>query len=178
MRIISGIHKGRKLIAPKNLPTRPTTDFTKESLFNIIRHQYYFDEISVLDLFAGTGSISYEFASRGALNITAIDSHQACINFIEKTSRELEMPIQAFRLNVYSFIESTPSKYDIIFADPPYDIEISDLEKLVHLIFDHQILKPGGTLIIEHSKHVDISGLKNHTDSRKYGDSMLSFFQE
>lgn len=177
MRIISGIHKGRKIIAPRNLPSRPTTDFTKESLFNIIRHQYYFDEISVLDLFAGIGSISYEFASRGVLNITAVDSHQGCVNFIEKTAKELDMPIHALKLNAFNFIESTSSKFDLIFADPPYEFDVTEFEKLVHLVFEHAILNPQGTLIIEHSKFMDLTELKNHSNSRKYGDSILSLFE-
>lgn len=177
MRIISGIHRGRRIIAPKNLPTRPTTDFTKESLFNIIRHQFYFDEISVLDLFSGTGSISYEFASRGVLDITAVDSHQGCVDFIEKTAKELEMPIQALALNAFSFLESTTTKFDFIFADPPYDFEVSEIDKLVHLVFDKQLLNPEGVLVIEHSKHTDLSNLNKYQNSRKYGDSMLSFFE-
>lgn len=178
MRIISGIHKGRKIIAPKNLPSRPTTDFTKESLFNIIRHQFYFDEIAVLDLFAGTGSISYEFASRGVLHITAVDSHKGCIDFIEKTVNELEMPVRALKSNAFSFLESTASKFDLIFADPPYDFTITEFERLNHLIFENQILNSEGILIIEHSKHTDLSELQNHSDSRKYGDSVLSFFRK
>lgn len=177
MRIISGIHKGRKLIAPRNLPARPTTDFTKESLFNIITHRYYFEEISVLDLFAGTGSISYEFASRGVSNITAIDVHQGSVNFIDKTAKQLEMPIHAFKLNVFSFIESTPAKFDIIFADPPYNLEVDEFKKLIDLVFQHKILKPEGVLIIEHSKYTDLSNFINYSNSRKYGDSMLSFFE-
>ena len=86
MRIISGLYKGRKIVAPKNLPVRPTTDMSKEALFNILNNQYYFDDISVLDLFSGTGNISYEFASRGTENITAVDSHYDCIKFINQTA--------------------------------------------------------------------------------------------
>lgn len=178
MRIISGIHKGRRLIAPRNLPTRPTTDFAKESLFNILRHQFYFDEISVLDLFAGTGSISYEFASRGVPRIVSVDSHKGCIDFIEKTSKELELPIHSVKSKAASFIENSAEKFDIVFADPPYDFEIEEIEQLIELVFAHNLLNSNGILVVEHSKHTDLSENKNHSDSRKYGDSVLSFFEE
>ena len=91
MRIISGKYKGRKLVAPKKLPVRPTTDMAKEALFNILNNQYYFDEISVLDLFAGTGNISYEFASRGTENITCVDQNYGCIKYINETAELLEL---------------------------------------------------------------------------------------
>ena len=93
MRIISGEFKGRKIVAPKQLPVRPTTDMAKEALFNILNNQYYFDDISVLDLFSGTGNISYEFASRGTRQILAVDAHYGCIKFINQTSESFEMPI-------------------------------------------------------------------------------------
>ena len=94
MRIILGKNKGKRLIAPANLPVRPTTDFAKEALFNIINNYFYFDEISVLDLFSGTGNISYEFASRGCTDITSVDAHSGCVRFIQKTANELEYSIQ------------------------------------------------------------------------------------
>lgn len=177
MRIISGIHKGRRLIAPRNLPTRPTTDFTKESLFNILTNQFYFDEITVLDLFAGTGSISYEFASRGVPNITAIDSHQGCIRFIEKTAEELAMPIHALKLTASSFLETTALKFDVIFADPPYDFESEEIESLIDLVFSGELLHENGVLIVEHTKRIHFDEVPTHSDSRKYGDSVLSFFR-
>jgi len=177
MRIISGTHKGRRLIAPRNLPTRPTTDFTKESLFNILTNQFYFDEISVLDLFAGTGSISYEFASRGVPNITAVDSHQGCIRFIEKTSEDLDLPIQALKLAASSFLEATALKFDIIFADPPYDFEPTEIERLIDLIFGRELLNEEGVLIVEHTKRINFEEVPTYSESRKYGDSVLSFFR-
>lgn len=177
MRIISGIHKGRRLIAPRNLPTRPTTDFAKESLFNILTHQYYFDEISVLDLFAGTGSISYEFASRGVPTIIAVDWHQGCIRFIDKTSEALELPIQALKLAATKFLETTNLKFDIIFADPPYDFEPSEIENIIQLVFNKELLNKEGVLIVEHTKHINFLEVSTHSESRKYGDSVLSFFK-
>src|SRR5210317_606039 len=107
MRIISGTHKGRKIIAPKKLPVRPTTDMAKESLFNILNNQFYFDEISVLDLFAGTGNVSYEFASRGTQHIISVDKDFGCVKFINETSETLNMPIQVIKSDVFKFLEST-----------------------------------------------------------------------
>ena len=122
MRIVSGRLKGRRLKAPKQLPVRPTTDMAKEALFNILNNQYYFDELSVLDLFAGTGNISYEFASRGTAEITAVDNHYGCINFIKTTSQELDIGVNALKSDVFSFLNATTKSYDIVFADPPYDL--------------------------------------------------------
>ena len=122
MRIISGKHKGRRITAPKNLPVRPTTDLAKESLFNILNNHYYFDTISVIDLFSGTGNIAFEFASRGAKNIHAVDGNFNCVKFINKTSTEFDFSINAYRSDVFKFLEKTALNADIIFADPPYDI--------------------------------------------------------
>ena len=107
MRIISGLYKSRKIIAPKNLPVRPTTDMAKESLFNIINNLYYFDDISVLDLFAGTGNISYEFASRGTEQITSVDQDFGCVKCINKTTEMFEMPIQTIKSEGFKFLEKT-----------------------------------------------------------------------
>ena len=105
MRIISGTHKGRRISPPKKLPVRPTTDRAKESLFNILIHQYAFEGCDVLDLFSGTGSISYEFASRGVASVIAVDQNNACVRFIEATTEALDMPIQAIRAAVLPFLE-------------------------------------------------------------------------
>jgi len=109
MRIISGTFKGRRLTAPKKLPVRPTTDKAKEALFNILNNSFYFDEISVIDLFAGTGSISYEFASRGTQEITAVDRDFGCIKFIHKTAEEFNMTIQTVKKDVYKYLEASYS---------------------------------------------------------------------
>lgn len=177
MRIISGTHKGRRLMAPKNLPVRPTTDFAKEALFNILRNRIYFDEISVLDLFSGTGNISFEFASRGVAKITSVDAHQGCVQYIEKISEELEFPIRAIKSDVMKFLESFTTKSDIIFADPPYDFELSHFENIVNSIFEKKLLNEEGVLIIEHSKMIDLSVLQNFSEVRRYGGSVFSFFE-
>lgn len=177
MRIISGKHKSRRLSAPKNLPVRPTTDMAKESLFNILNNTYYFDGISVIDLFSGTGNISYEFASRGTKDIYAIDAHFGCIKFINETAKALELPINTFKSDVYKFLEKTSLQTDVIFADPPYDFEEEQFLKIVDLVFTRNLLKEEGVLIVEHSKHTDLSKHKNHSYDKRYGGNVFSFFE-
>jgi 16S rRNA (guanine966-N2)-methyltransferase len=177
MRIISGLYKSRKIIAPKNLPVRPTTDMAKESLFNIINNLYYFDDISVLDLFAGTGNISYEFASRGTEQITSVDQDFGCVKFINKTTEMFEMPIQTIKSDVFKFLEKTSLQSNIIFADPPYNFTDEQFEKIPELIFKNNLLLDDGLLIVEHSKHTDLSKLENFSYSKSYGGNMFSFFE-
>lgn len=177
MRIISGKNKGIRLSAPKNLPVRPTTDMAKEALFNILNNSYYFDSISVLDLFSGTGNISYEFASRGTKSIVSVDGHFGCIRFINETTKKLDYPINAIKSDVYKFLEKTSLSSDVIFADPPYDFEAAQFLKIVDLVFDKGLLNEDGVLIIEHSKHTDLSGHKSFSYSKKYGGNMFSFFE-
>ena len=176
MRIISGTHKGRRLMAPKNLPVRPTTDNAKEALFNILNNRYYFDELKVLDLFAGTGNISFEFASRGTEDITCVDVHTGCIKFIYKIAKELDFPIQTIKQDVFQYLETVQSRYDIIFADPPYAFDISQFEDIVSKVFDRKLLLDEGMLIIEHPKHTELTSLDHHLESRRYGGSVFSFF--
>lgn len=177
MRIISGKYKGRKLVAPKKLPVRPTTDMAKEALFNILNNQYYFDEISVLDLFAGTGNISYEFASRGTENITCVDQNYGCIKYINETAESFEMPISTIKSDVFSFLENHQQPYTIIFADPPYEFPVEEFAKIPELVFQNNLLEEDGLLIIEHSKHTDLSGLAQYSHSKSYGGNMFSFFE-
>ena len=176
MRIISGSYKGRRILAPKKLPVRPTTDLAKESLFNILRNRYTFSTVSVLDLFSGTGNISYEFASRGSENITAVDANASCARFIQQTSDDLEMQINVIKSDVYSYLARGAANYDIIFADPPYDFETSEFLKIVDLVLENELLTDDGTLIIEHSKHTDLQEHSNCFETRKYGGSVFSFF--
>ena len=121
MRIVSGKWKGKRIVAPKNLPTRPTTDFAKEGLFNILNHRFFFDDLRVLDLFAGTGNIAYEFASRGAGEITCVDQNKGCVRFISEMADDLGANIQPVQLDAWLFVQKTTTSYDIVFADPPYD---------------------------------------------------------
>lgn len=177
MRIISGKYKGRRLTAPKSLPVRPTTDMAKEALFNILNNSYYFDDLSVIDLFSGTGNISFEFASRGCKAITAIDSHYACVKFIHQIAKQFDFSIDTIKSDVYKFLEKTPLKATIIFADPPYDFEKVKFERIVESIFKRELLLENGALIIEHSKHTDLSDNTHFSYSKKYGGNMFSFFE-
>ena len=174
MRIISGKHKGRKIIAPKQLPVRPTTDRSKEALFNIIQHRFEFSQIQVLDLYAGTGNISYEFASRGAAQITAVDQNRFCIQFIQKTTAGLDLNITAIKEDSQRFIEQNENKYDLIFADPPYEFQ----EKSYEILADRSqyLLKPEGLFILEHYKKIKLNHLKGFDFERVYGNNIFSFF--
>jgi 16S rRNA (guanine966-N2)-methyltransferase len=177
MRIISGTYKGRRINAPKKLPVRPTTDMAKEALFNIINNQYYFDDISVLDLFAGTGNISYEFASRGTTQITCVDADFGCIKFINETASDFKMSINTIKGDVFKFLEHTKLTSTIIFADPPYAFTKDQFAMLPKLVFLNNLLEENGLLIIEHSKHTNLSNLENFIYSKSYGGNMFSFFE-
>ncbi|MEO6348508.1 MAG: RsmD family RNA methyltransferase [Aquaticitalea sp.] len=178
MRIISGQFKGRRITAPKKLPVRPTTDMSKEALFNILNNHYFFDDISVLDLFSGTGSISYEFASRGTATITAVDEDHGCIKFITKTAEEFEMNIQTIKSDVYKFLETTKLQATVIFADPPYAFSLEQFSKIPELIFLNKILADNGVLIVEHAKQMNLSQLPNFSYDKNYGGSVFSFFNK
>jgi len=177
MRIISGKHKGRRITAPKNLPVRPTTDMSKESLFNILNNHFNFNGLKVLDLFSGTGNISYEFASRGSGSIISVDGDMCCVNFIKKTANELDLNISAIKSDVFSFLKKNKSTYDIIFADPPYNLDQKEFEKIIQLIFDNELLCEEGMLIIEHSKHTKLNHMSNFSFDKHYGGSVFSFYE-
>jgi 16S rRNA (guanine(966)-N(2))-methyltransferase RsmD len=174
MRVISGVHKGRRIQAPKNLPVRPTTDRSKEGLFNILQHRLDFKSIKVLDLFAGTGSISYEFSSRGTKYVSAIDQNKSCVQFIQKTATALEMKIIAIQGECLRFLEQNSFSYDLIFADPPYNIEIHNYEKII--LLSRQCLSKKGIIIIEHFKQTKLSEIQGFSFERVYGNSVFSFF--
>ena len=172
MRIISGNHKGRKLIAPKNLPVRPTTDRAKESLFNILQNRYNISKLKALDLFSGTGNISYEFASRNAIKITAVDKNIKCTNFINKMSFELDFNIITITSDCFKYVLNTSDKFDIIFLDPPYNY--NKYHEIKDLILEKKIIENNGCLIIEHDKRT-IFDDKN-IEKRKYGNVFFTMF--
>ncbi len=176
MRIISGKHKGKRLAAPKNLPVRPTADMQKEALFNILNNQFCFQEICVLDLFSGTGNIAYEFASRGCERILAVDIHYACIKYINKTSKDLDFPIESVKSDVFKYLKKTDSTFDIIFADPPYAMTLDKFESIPKIVFERDLLMENGLLIIEHAPQTNLSHLAHFKEQRKYGSSVFSFF--
>ncbi len=175
MRIIGGTHKGKIIKVPKDLPVRPTTDFAKEGLFNILTNKIDFEGLTVLDLFSGTGHISMEFASRGAGSIVAVDKHFKCTGFLKSISKELKFNIQAIKSDVFDFLNNAHSDYDLIFADPPYDLP--NIPEIHQLIFKNTLLRPGGMLIIEHGQKTDLSGLQGFLEHRKYGNVNFSFFK-
>ncbi|MBN1951719.1 MAG: RsmD family RNA methyltransferase [Bacteroidales bacterium] len=174
MRIISGKYKGRRIPVRKNFPSRPTTDFAKENLFNILNNHFDFEDLRVLDLFAGTGSISYEFASRGSV-VTCVELNFKSHRFIQETVRELELTnIRAVRADVFKYIEKETAGYDLIFADPPY--EMHGLEKIPDAILGKEILNKDCWLILEHSDQKKFSGHPKLIDTRCYGSVNFSIF--
>jgi len=176
MRIISGKYKGKHLRAPKNNSIRPTTDFAKEALFNILNNRFYFDNLSVLDLCCGIGSISFEFASRGCTDITAVDQQNSTLRFINSTAKDLDFNIKTVKSDMFKYLEKTTEHFDVIFCDPPYRFTDEQFKSIVKNTFDRKILNTESLLIIEHSKHTELSELSHFENSKKYGDSKFSFF--
>jgi 16S rRNA (guanine(966)-N(2))-methyltransferase RsmD len=177
MRIIRGTHRGRKITPPANLPVRPTTDLAKESLFNILDNHLYFEDLRVLDLYAGTGSISYEFASRGCRLVIAVDIHPKCISFINETAGKLGLQnMKAVRSSSIGFLNHCHEKFDLIFADPPYDFE--GIEEVVSHVFSKELLNENGWLIVEHSRDKDFSAFPGFYEHRNYGKVNFSFFRK
>ena len=177
MRIISGFHKGKRILAPKKLPVRPTTDRSKEALFNILQNQFDWENTSALDLFSGTGSISYEFGSRGAKEIIAVDQNKMCNDFIRKTSERLELNIKAIKMDAVKYLSTISKSYDLIFADPPYHQKTDQYIRLIETIFDNNLLKKEGLLIIEHSRQKKLESHPRFSKSKKYGNNVFSFFE-
>lgn len=177
MRIISGKYRGRTITPPRNLRARPTTDFAKENLFNVLGNIVDFGACDVLDLFAGTGSISYEFASRGARSVTAVEINPVHWNFIRQTAAQLAIenfyPVKA---NVFLYLKSCSKQFDLIFSDAPYDLEGS--EGVVCQVLDGELLRPGGIFIFEHSKKADFSARPEFWQLRSYGSVQFSFFKK
>jgi 16S rRNA (guanine966-N2)-methyltransferase len=176
MRIISGKYKGKRITAPKNNSIRPTTDFAKEALFNILNNQFYFENLSVLDLCCGIGSISFEMASRGCTNITSVDLQQSTLRFINSTAKQLDLKITTVKSDLFKFLEKTPLRFDVIFTDPPYSFSITQFERIAKTVFERHLLLEEGFLIIEHPKQTDLSQLTYFEHSKRYGGSVFSFF--
>ncbi len=177
MRIIGGELKGRIFKPGKNFKARPTTDFAKENLFNILNNKIDFEETKILDLFAGTGSISFEFASRGCQSITTVEIDHVHFAFISSVIKQLKLEdtIRLLRYDVLKFIPSCTETYDLIFADPPY--EMKSLKDIPDLIFSNQLVNPGGMLILEHGKTDNFAAHPNLIQQRVYGSVHFSFFQ-
>lgn len=175
MRIIIGKYKGRKLHPPKSLGARPTTDFAKTGLFNILTNHFDFEQLRVLDLFAGTGSIAYEFSSRSAVEVVCVDNNFQSIWFIRETAKQLQMHgIHTIHSNVFRFLKHAYGSFDIIFADPPYDMK--GIETLPDLIAEKKLLSEDGWFVLEHSARVNLSNHPAFIEHRKYGAVNFSMF--
>ncbi|HAF29358.1 MAG TPA: 16S rRNA (guanine(966)-N(2))-methyltransferase RsmD [Bacteroidales bacterium] len=176
MRIVSGKYKGRHISPPKNFRARPTTDFAKENIFNILNNNFDFSELDVLDLFSGTGSISYEFASRECISVISIESNFKHHLFIKKTIEELGLQnVKTIKSDAFRYVKSCNKTFDIIFADPPY--ELKEIETIPSYIFEHQILKKDGWLIVEHGDKTNFSKQAGFKETRKYGGVNFSIFE-
>lgn len=177
MRIISGKHKGRNIPVRKNFKARPTTDFAKENIFNVISNYFDFEEITVLDLFGGTGSISFEFASRGCPQILTVEKDFKSFDFIRKTAKEIGMDsIRVIKSDVFRFVPKCTSQFDIIFADPPY--ELTDLEKIPEIILNSTVLNEKAWFILEHGKKHNFENNTFLKEIRTYGSVHFSIFQK
>jgi len=177
MRIISGSHRGRVLRPPLGLPVRPTTDMAKESLFNILNNYVDFEAIKVLDLFAGTGNISMEFASRKADMVLSVEISSRCTDYISKMATELKFGnLSAIQANVFTFLARSAGSYDVIFADPPY--EMKDREKIPDLIFENNWLANDGWFVLEHDKYISFKEHPFFYDERHYGKVHFTFFRK
>jgi 16S rRNA (guanine(966)-N(2))-methyltransferase RsmD len=176
MRIIAGIHGGRRINPPAKMPyTRPTTDIAKEGLFNIIQNNLDIELLKVLDLFGGTGSISYELASRGAPDITIVEKDNHMYDFIKKTSQMLEFQnFKVLKSDVFRFMDTTIEKYDLIFAGPPY--ALGTIDELPLKVFKNNLLNPNGWFIMEHTPRNDYKKFEHYKTERNYGTTIFSIF--
>ena len=176
MRIIGGTLKGLRLNPPKNLPVRPTTDMAKEALFNILLNQIDFEGIKVLDLFSGTGNISMEFASRGAAQVTGVDRSIHCVHYLKDTARQHGLTaINVFKEDVFKYLQVETEQYDLVFADPPYDL--NKIPEIPKIIFEKKLVTDGGLLIVEHQSLQNLSNHPAFVEQRTYGHSSFSFFR-
>ena len=176
MRIIGGEHGGRKFNPPSKMPyTRPTTDIAKEGLFNVLQHKLNIDELKTLDLFGGTGSISYELASRGAADLTIVEKDAAMYDFIKKTSGELRIEnMKPVRMDVFKFITQCTDQFDFIFAGPPY--ALTAIDDLPRLVFEKNLLKEKGWFVLEHTPRNDYKHFSYYKTEKNYGTTIFSIF--
>lgn len=178
MRIISGTKRGKQISVLKNFSDRPTTDIAKEGLFNVLKNMYYLEEFKVLDLFAGTGNISFEFVSNGVTDITCVDANPKYIDFINYQAKEIfpEVFFKCINSDVFNFAKKQPLDYDIIFADPPYNLE--EVKNLPDLIFENKDLPDDALFILEHGKRVNFENHNFFFKEKKYGKVHFSFFKK
>lgn len=176
MRIIRGKYGRRRFTVPTNITARPTTDFARENIFNVLENMVDFEGLTALDLFAGTGAISIEFLSRECASVTAVEKAATQYRFIRSVAEQLNDPnIHVVRGDVFKFIESCKEKFDIIFADPPYDLP--RFGEIPGLILNSDMLKPDTLVIVEHSRNYDFSSLPGFMEHRVYGSVNFSIFR-
>ena len=175
MRIIGGIHGGRKFHPPAKIPARPTTDIAKEGLFNTLQNMIDFEELKVLDIFGGTGSISYELASRGATHITLIERDKLTVQFIKKTTAELGFDnFKIIQGDVFKFLNSCNDDYDFIFAGPPYALQ--EIDELPVIVFERNLLRKDGVFVLEHTPRNNYEDHPNFVKVKNYGTTLFSYF--
>lgn len=177
MRIIGGQWGGRKIQPPANMPfTRPTTDIAKEGLFNILQNMVDFEGMKTLDLFGGTGAITYELASRGAADCTIIEKDPKMHAFISGNLQKLgATQVKVLKLDVFKFLESANGQYDFIFAGPPY--ALTEIDELPRIIIQKNLLAPDGVFVLEHTPRNDYKTFTGYTKQRNYGTTIFSFFE-
>ncbi|MDX5320500.1 MAG: RsmD family RNA methyltransferase [Bacteroidota bacterium] len=176
MRIISGKYRGFQIHAPKSIPARPTTDRSKESLFNILQNKLDFEGLKVLDLFSGTGNMAYEFASRGAASVLAVDLNYTAVKFIQSTFKTLDYPGgKAVKANALTFYKREEGPFDLIFADPPY--ALAGIAQLPTLLLNSALVKEGSWVIMEHGIQLKPDE-EMRVDYRIYGQSAFSIYQK
>jgi len=176
MRIIGGKLRGKSILPPAGYKARPTTDFAKEGLFNTLDNEFFFDDLAVLDLFGGTGSISFEFASRGAGEVIAVEMNPANVNFIKKTATALgvDKVVRVLHQNVFDFLEICSRRFDIVFADPPYALE--GLDTLPDRVLSKGLVHAGGYFILEHPAEYNFAAHPSFVKEKKYGNVHFSYF--
>ncbi len=176
MRIIGGEHGGRRFTPPPEMPyTRPTTDIAKEGLFNVIQHKLDITSLKTLDLFGGTGSISYELASRGASDLTIVEKDAKMYEFIKKTAATLRIDgLKILRMDVFKYLQHCTEKFDFIFAGPPYALQTID--ELPRLIMERNLLNTGGWFVLEHTPRNDYKNYKGYRQEKNYGTTIFSIF--
>jgi len=176
MRIITGKYKGRHFDIPRSFKARPTTDFAKENIFNVLTGYIDFEGATALDLFSGTGSISLELASRGCAHVISVEADRDHHRFIQQCIQKLQDPaVTAIRGDVFKFVKSCKQQFDFIFADPPY--ALAELKTIPTLIFEKNLLKEDGVFVFEHGKNDSFTDHPNFVEHRAYGSVNFSIFR-
>jgi 16S rRNA (guanine(966)-N(2))-methyltransferase RsmD len=177
LRIVRGKLKSRRIQVPKGFASRPTTDYAKEGLFNVLDNLIDFEGLHVLDLCSGTGNISLEFASGEAEKIVSVDNNFSCVNYLNKIAKELKVDhqITVFRFDIFSFIEKSIDKFDLIFCDPPYDFQLHT--DVINKVYERNMVLEDGHVIIEHGKQTNLQFVEGYLYTKNYGGVQFSFFQ-